>query len=436
MNTKRKGLILKVSIPALIIGSCVGVEYFFTTKAQGISEKPIIMVQDSLNIPNNNPLQIINKQEYKNIPGLYEVYGFSENDEVILSIGMTKDELKKKYKDFKLDKMPNEKIDNFYKDQYGNLYKLNLNTMEKTILKDNNEYINNNTVKAEISPRGKNIAYLLNGKSKIYNLKTDEIKSCGISHNDNWTDGVWSKDGNFIINFAGSGLEIYNIKANKGEIININKEGFYISIIPGFFSEDGKEIYFIGEEKGNKGDERRQGIYKINVVSKKIDSIMLLPYVDRTKKDFIENCIPSAQYEILNNGKSILLQAIVNGEDGTYMYDVENKKFNRVIFHMKSKEGGFSSPCYVSPDRTKVVYVNRAKENGKECWNLYAARINENNFTNRICLAKDIDLGGRVPNWVHWSHDGKKIMFYKADTKFEDRVAYSNINIINVITIK
>ncbi|WP_027626013.1 TolB family protein [Clostridium lundense] len=436
MKSNKKLLLIKISIPVLVVGTCIGVEHFINTKAVGISEKPVIIVEESVNSTNSKPLQVINKQEYKNIPGLYEVYGFSENDEVILSIGMTKDELKKKYKDFKLDKMSNEKRDNFYKDQYGNLCKLNLNTMEKTILKDNNEYINNNTVKAEISPGGKNITYLLNGKSKIYNLKTGEIKSCGISHNDNWTDGVWSKDGNFIINFAGNGLEIYNVNENKGEVVNINKEGFYISVIPGFFSEDGKDIYFIGEEKGHKGDERRQGIYKLNVASKKIDPIMLLPYVDRTKKDFIENCIPSAQYEILNNGKSILLQAIINGEDGTYMYDVENKKFNRVISHMKSKEGGFSSPCYLSPDRTKVVYVNRGKENGKECWNLYAARINENNFTNRICLAKDIDLGGRVPNWVQWSHDGKKIMFYKADTKFEDRVAYSDKNIINVITIK
>lgn len=438
MKNNKKLLLLKISIPALVIGTCIGVEHYFNTKAAGVSEKPVTIVEESVNTASSKPLQIINKQEYKNIPGLSEISGFSENDEVILSIGMTKEELKKKYKDIKFDKMTDKEREDFYNDQYGNLYKVNLNTMEKITLKDSNEHINSKSIKAGISPQGKNIDYLLKGSSKIYNLKTGEVKDYGQSHKDHWTGGVWSKDGNFVINYvdAEGGLEIYNVKENKGEIIKINKDGLHISVIPGFFSEDGKEIYFIGEEKGNKGDERRQGIYKVNAASKKIDPVMVLPYVDRSKKNFVESCIPSAVYEVLNGGKSILLEGIINGESGTYMYDVENKKFNRVISHIKSEEGDFGSPFYLSPDKTKVVYVNRAKENGKECWNLYAARINENNFTNRICLAKDIDLGGSVPNWAHWSSDGKKVMFYRADTKVEDKIAYSDKNIINVITIK
>lgn len=438
MKSNEKLLILKISIPALIIGTCIGIEYFFNTKAADISEKPVVIMEEPVNTTNSKPLQIINKQEYKNILGLSEIYGFSENDEVILSIGMTKDELKKKYKDIKFDKITDKERENFYNDQYGNLYKINLNTMDKVPLKNGDEYITSKSIKAGISPAGKSIDYLSKGSSKIYNFKTGEVKGYGQSHKGHLTGGVWSKDGNFVINYvdAEGALEIYNVKENKREIININKDGFYISVIPGFFSEDGKDVYFIGEEKGNKGDERRQGIYKVNAASKKIDPVMVLPYVDRSKKNFVESCIPSADYEILNGGKSILLEGIINGESGTYMYDVENKKFNRVISHMKSKEGDFSSPFWVSPDKTKVVYVNRAMENGKECWNLYAARINENNFTNRICLAKDIDFGGSVPNWAHWSNDGKKVIFYRADTKVEDSVAYSDKNIINVVTIK
>ncbi|BDR66042.1 hypothetical protein N072000002_02740 [Clostridium tetani] len=436
MHTKRKALILKISIPALILGTCIGTEYFFNTKAAEVSEKPVVIAEELANTANNKPLQIINKQEYKNIPGLLQVLDFSEDDEVILSIGMTKEELKKKYKDFKLDKLTDKEKKDFYNDQYGNVYKVNLNTMEKIALKDGGGYIASRSIKAGISPQGKNMDYLLNGSSKIYNIKTGEIKSYGQNHKDNWIGGIWSKDGNFIINYVEGGLEVYNVNENKVEMIQIDRDNFYISTIPGFFSEDGKDVYFIGEEKGNKGDERRQGIYKVNVNTKKIDSVMLLPYVDRTKRNFKESCIPSAVYEILNGGKSILLEAYINGESGTYMYDVENKKFNRVISHINSKEGDFASPFWISPDKTKVVYVNRAKENDKECWNLYVARINENNFTNRICIAKDIELGDSVPNWAHWSNDGKKVIFYKADTKVEDRVAYSDKNIINVITIK
>lgn len=418
------------------MGTCIGTEYFFNTKEAKASEKPVVIAEELANTANDKPLQIINKQEYKNIPGLFEIFYFSENDEVILSIGMTKEELNKKYKDSKLDKLTDKEIEDFYNDQFGNVYKINLNTMEKIALKDGGGYIANRSIKAGISPQGKNIDYLLKGNSKIYNIKTGEIKSYGQNHKDNCTGGVWSKDGNFIINYVEGSLEVYNVKENKGEMIQINRYNFHISTIPGFFSEDGKDVYFIGEEKGNKGDERRQGIYKVNVGTKEIKPVILLPYVDRTKKNFQESCIPSGVYEILNGDKSILLEACINGESGTYMYDVENKKFNRVISHMKSKEGDSSSPFWISPDKTKVVYVNRAKENDKECWNLYAARINENNFTNRICIAKDIDLGGSLPNWTHWSNDGKKVIFYKEDTKVEDGVAYSDKNIINVITIK
>ena len=56
--------------------------------------------------------------------------------------------------------------------------------------------------------------------------------------------------------------------------------------------------------------------------------------------------------------------------------------------------------------------------NNKKQLNLYAAKINGNSLTSKICVCKDIHLSGStnisgaINNAVQWSGDSKKILFF------------------------
>lgn len=174
----------------------------------------------------------------------------------------------------------------------------------------------------------------------------------------------------------------------------------------------------------------------------KIEDVMILPYVDRTsnkfgKSNYKENFIPSVEYYVLDEGKRILFEGILDDVDGTYIYDVEKKEFHMTITHIDFKEGYFSSPCYLSPDKTKVVYMNRANENGKEVWNLYAAKVNGNSFTSRVLIKKDINLASSLSNIVQWSQDSKKILFFSTgEVEVKNGFAINDKSVVNLITFK
>ena len=89
---------------------------------------------------------------------------------------------------------------------------------------------------------------------------------------------------------------------------------------------------------------------------------------------------------------------------------------------------------WVSPDKSKIIYTNLVKKEDKEQWNLYAARINGNSLTDRVCIYEDFKLCGYD---VTWSADSKKILFFTTDDYTEENYnRFANKNEINIITFK
>ncbi|BCZ45047.1 hypothetical protein psyc5s11_11140 [Clostridium gelidum] len=125
----------------------------------------------------------------------------------------------------------------------------------------------------------------------------------------------------------------------------------------------------------------------------------------------------------------------IEGQSGLYIYDVDNKKFHNVISH--------GSSIWVSPDKTKVIYTQGEVENNKKQLNLYAAKINGNSLTSKICIYKDIhfsgstNISGAINNAVQWSGDSKKILFFSGnDENLENNFMFMDKNEVNIITFK
>ncbi|MBM7871255.1 hypothetical protein JOC70_002753 [Clostridium pascui] len=447
MKGNLTGTILKIAIPVALIGGAFVLEHMFNDKAENFTNSIKVISENNsqISIVDDKPLEIVDKKSYGNIQGMSENYGFISNNEILVGIGLNKEEFYKKYtKDS--NKMTREENDNAYEDMYGKIYKIKLDTLEKTPIKVNNKLISNRLVMAGLSPDRTKFNFHDLSKVYNYNLTRDNfqiVKDVNIAEEEE--HGNWSQDSKYFIGYKDGDLELYNIETRTTKIVKVKSDNLYISAIPSFYSENGEEIYFIGEEKQKsfgKGDPRRQGIYKVNSNTGKIQDVMILPYVDRTsnkfgKSNYKENCIPSVEYYVLDEGKRILFEGILDDVDGTYIYDVEKKEFHTAITHIDSKEGSFSSPCYLSPDKTKVAYMNRANENGKEVWNLYAAKINGNSFTSRVLIKKDINLASSLSNVVQWSQDSKKILFFNTDkVEVKNGFAINDKSVVNLITFK
>lgn len=440
MNGKSKFLLLKISVPLVIIGGCIGINKLLNVKAEDFSQKPVVVCEDSSAISqtDNKPLEIVSKKSYGNVVGLSENLGFIGEDEAVVGIGLGSDEFHKKYV-----KEITKGSDEEYKAQndiYGNLYKLKLSTLEKKPLnietKDKLSDIPPSVCKLNYA-RGNNLSiYDLKGDSSSGVYRTVSGKSMGSEETANW-----SQDGNCLISYMDNGdLRVYNVKKNSTKKIKVKREDLWISIMPSFYSEDGENIYFIGEQpKDKKMKYRRQGLFKVNSSSGKIEEIFVLPYHDAQGNDnSTYSGIPSGKYDLLEGGKKVLFEGTLEGKDGSYIYDTESKKFYNVVPHtVKAKEGSYSSTTWVSPDKTKVVYMNLALESNKEQWNLYAAKINGNSFTSRICLAKDVNLAGSLDNYVQWTSDSKKILFFNGKESVDKKsfILHDN-NEANVITFK
>ncbi|WPC44009.1 hypothetical protein [Clostridium sp. JS66] len=438
MNKINKNLIVKISIPVIIGGMCFGAYKALNVNARDVSTLPVIVNEDSSSLPSVDvkPLEILSKKVLSVDEFISKNYGFTGENEVLLGIGMKPVDFYKKYTKNSSD-MNDKEMNNARDDQLGNIYKLNLSTLEKTPLN-----INVKSLISDLSPNGEKINYEDNNKYNIYNLKNNskipyDNKSKKESPNG---DGAWSEDGNCFISFFNDGdLKVYNQKNNTTKELKIKRDDLWISSIADFYSEDGNDIYFMGDQpKGKTGSMdfniQRQGIFKVNSNTNDIEKVFVLPYSDHTSKGKNKNSGLTGDFKVLDKGNKILFDGLISGEAGTYIYDVNSKKFYNVIPHtFKSKEGEYGIFSWISPDESKIVYgAPDYEDNKKTHWNLYAAKISGNTITGKICIAKDY-----FPHRLSWSNDSKKVVFFNEINEVKKN-GFSIVekSEVNVITFK
>lgn len=445
MKNKKIELLIKVSIPVIIIAGCFGIEKLISLHTEKSFSKPIIVSNDDLSLKDDsNSLEIVSKESYGDVQGLTENFGFINDNEVLLGIGLGREEFQKKYPN-EIDKESTE-CDEFYRDVYSGT----MNVFDLTKLTKKSLDIDVRNVNSDLISGSNKFSYVNDDKLYMYDLNNYSTNSYrnledmeGVYYENNepkkdgkFCAGNWSKDGNCLISYNEGSLNIYNVKENDFKKLQVDNDDLRVSLIPSFYSEDGQDIYFIGRKY--KKDLYAEGIFKVNSNTEKIEEVFLLPYVDTNSNDHkkYSGIIGDvANYYIFEDGNKVMFSGTIEGVDGTYIYNVEDNKFYNVIPHtVTAEEGSYVSSAWLSPDKTKVIYMNRAIEDYEEHWNLYAANVNGNSLTNRMCIYKDINLCGEN---IVWSPDSKKILFFTADEeRMINYVPFPNKNEINIITFK
>ncbi|MCR4944135.1 MAG: hypothetical protein K5986_06705 [Clostridium sp.] len=439
MKGKKIQLLIKIMIPAVIIGAGFGGYKILNDRAERSFNKTVVVNDSEASYidENDSSLEILSKEAFGDVEGFSGNYGFINDNEVLIGIGLSKEEFFEKYPD-EIDKTDDDLFWQQQDDQYGKLYVYNLKDSSKRLL--------NTKVRDMFSDSALSLskyAYINGDNVSIFDI----VKNSEVGHIDgdvfknyDYEDflepesSMWSKDGSTLISYDNENLVLYNVEENSIKKIKVDNGERHVSILPSYYSEDGKEVYFVGTRyKKNIGS---QGIYKINVDTESIEEVFSLPYVDHSKHDYSKySGIQSNDYCVLDDGKRIIFNGTIEGIDGTYIYNMEEEKFYNVIPNkVKSERGSYSSTIWVSPDKTKVVYMDLVKEEGEEQWNLYAANINGNNLTNRICIYNNIKqsrLG------IKWSSDSKKIIFFTTDSfTTKNYISIADKNEVNIITFK
>lgn len=453
MKQKAKNILIIIGIPVFIIVGCLGLDKLITAHGQSISQKPEVVWKDSSALPltDDKPLEIVSKKTYGNVQGFSENFGFINSNEAIVGIGMGREEFYKKYtKDG--SKMIGEESGEASDDIEGRVYKLNLTTFEKTPLS-----IETKNVIEAVVPNINKLNYVKDNKYNLYDVNTnknieyDNFKEdCKTSWNSNW-----SEDGSYLIKQQNNNIILYNIKNDSSKEIQVDKKYVEMVSMQNFYSKDGEYIYFIGEQyKDSDKNYKRQGVFKVNSKTEKIDEVLVLPYIDVKSGRYVGIRLPimgfigknnfamnglslNNIYGILDNGKKIIFDGILNNNEGLYIYDVETRKFYNVINHVNAKEGKYALPFWVSPDKSKIIYENIVIKNNKDQWNLYAAKINGNNLTDRKLLAENINILGNIYNEVQWSPDSKSILYFTGKNQTtKNGFTFMDKNEVNIVTFK
>jgi len=338
------------------------------------------------------------------------------------------------------------------------------------------------------------IKHVLNGQayeyqttaSYIYDIKNN-TNSKTPSNDSYFID--WSRNGKYMIDVGAEtddsikyNILLYDAEKNNIKNVSIIKDKEDKMILPKsrprIYSKDGSDVYFTGiqvdrsyfdlckqmdmlwqrfrenhvkkknnqsknpfkegfENIQNKFQDKyksgiyKEGIYRLNTETKEIQPIMIIPPPDASKEtgEYRFSCF---DFDVIGEEEKIVFEGNINGEYGLFIYDIGEKKFNKVA----ESSGDPSVPFYISPDENKIVYKVFDGKGNKGHWTIYAANIKEDRLENKILLCKDIGYYGGMKSNVLWSSNSKKLIIHE-DKSFDlDTRVISEKGILHVIYFK
>lgn len=427
MIKKKKDWIVKIAIISLVSVGLVSIVYSYSKST--VKSRDAMVVTDKLKITvskdEDKPLQVVKTEKIDTIEGLNAMKNLEGDNEVIVQIGMSRKEIEEGYK--KLDKDNNEQKIKFREEIRGGKYKLNLTTLQKEPFNLPQDSI--------ISPDKTKYAYEIKDKDDnnsfyIYDLKTKSSKKVDLKSKFLWE---WSQNNKYLLGLNwgdNPGIVSYDIQNGKSKEVKVDSKRF--NILFGVYSNDGENIYFTASNRERKNNKftLTDELYKLNINNEKTEKIMSLP---PSEGDLCQNRILKSDFRIIDEGKKVIFQGNLNGENGLFSYNVKDKKFNKIA----QSVGNSFVPFSISPDENKIIYATYNGEGDKGSWTIYAAKIKDNELVDKILLLKDIDYYTMIERKsVQWSNDSNKAIIFECKTFDFNNIAIPEKGIIHSIYFK
>ena len=220
-------------------------------------------------------------------------------------------------------------------------------------------------------------------------------------------------------------------------IIGINyKRGFSIAMLMKT-SEIEKNIYICFEN----GKDIRQITFEADTEYSLVKWVKGKNLISYVKKSFDEdylcfyNIAENSEYEILNftnkiyeylfiNSKKIVIDCIVNGERGVYIYDLQSEKFYKMIKNLRNIE---IEKLFFREDINRIFFIKKEKEIFKLC----SIKSDTTEFE-EICKLSTENFFTKDNFDFIISFDFEYILLYDFENKKQIRVKYPFGNLSNL----
>jgi len=192
---------------------------------------------------------------------------------------------------------------------------------------------------------------------------------------------------------GGFDLSIMNTEDKSTKVIELGTlfEIINFELSPNIKVHDGNVYVLIASEK-------EKGIYIIDSNKKRQDVIVL-----HGKNDLISN------YDLVDNGKSIVFAGTYNNDSGVFLYNIEKKTMKKLMSGGTDKEGQWSPSYNLSPMQDKILFDEPSQDNGSRfITNVYAAQLIENQISKKIKFRENQgEMAAVIYFNANWINDTK-----------------------------
>lgn len=375
MKVNKKGILLKVIIPAVIIAGTAAGIFFQGRSAAKIKDETIVVMKDvsKTDAEKDNPLRIEKGEKIEFKEKIRDIIALSnanssliEKDNEIYLMNLKDKSIKNiltKFKTFEIITASESGKKILYEDKANNVYAYDFALNKSTLL----------------------------------------FKSVG--KRDEGSDVQFADaEGRFAVLFRffpKSGFVVANCETGESKKVDLNNKELKSNFI---YTMDGKEIYFrAGNKKENKSEL----------------SVINLDESEEIKSVFENGESNIFHMDIINDGKSMIFSGEYNKEEGIFIYDLEKKSIVKVVSGGKDNEGVWCPTYSLSPDQKRIVFDMITNEPGLN--NIFVAKLEENELQSKTLIMEKVDLGAVIMISTNWNQDSNSFLVKKMDYSNSDK---------------
>lgn len=250
----------------------------------------------------------------------------------------------------------------------------------------------------EASRDGKKVMYLDKDQYFLYDLKSKSkkplIKKQGQAGEPYFAD----EKGEYVsyFDFKHSNLNVIDTQTSETHALDFKK----LFTLENFMLQDVKvyqgKVYVAAYSKKDG-----YGIYELSFDHQK-KAIVQFP----SKKQSSDTL---AGFDLINGGKTVIFNGTYDGEPGIFFYDVDKKTLTKVVSGGVDKEGQWAPFYSLSPDGTKIVFGNIARDKDTVKNDVYVADVTGGGLSQAIRIMENVKMPAVISLMAHWSDDSGKL---------------------------
>lgn len=244
------------------------------------------------------------------------------------------------------------------------------------------------------SSDGSKILYIDNNNYYLYDLTNNLQKPLNINKNMEVTFA--DRRGKYVSYYDNKNIVVINTVTGVKHSINMSKnftlENFMLM---------GAKVYYDKLYVAIHTHKDGLGIYRLGYNGEKT-TVLKFPYKFNDTDSL-------AEYDLLDNGNTLVFNGEYGGDPGIYFYDITKKTIKKVLSGGKNKEGSWIPFYSLSPNGEKIAIDIPYKGNNKDYYGIYVANISKGTLSQAIHIMDNTNMPSAIEAVSNWSNNSSKL---------------------------